>query len=95
MNATGTETANHVEEQLLTEVPWAVVVLNDPVNLLEYVTWVLAKVFGYPKERALRLTMEAHQTGRSIVWSGARERAEFFAQQLQALQLSAIIEKAA
>jgi ATP-dependent Clp protease adapter protein ClpS len=51
------------------------------------------KVFGYPKPRATRLTMEAHETGRCVAWSGAREQAEFCAQQLQALQLSAFIEK--
>ena len=94
MNATGTETATRAEEEILTDLPWTVVVLNDPVNLVDYVVWVLMKVLGYPKGRAILLTLEAHETGRCVVWSGEREQAEFFAQQLQALQLSAFIEKA-
>jgi ATP-dependent Clp protease adaptor protein ClpS len=93
MKAAGTETTTRPEEKLLTGVPWSVVVLNDPVNLVEYVVWAFMKVFGYPKPRATRLTMEAHETGRCVAWSGAREQAEFYAQQLQALQLSAFIEK--
>jgi ATP-dependent Clp protease adaptor protein ClpS len=39
--------------------------------------------------------MEVHQLGRSVVWSGQRERAEMHAQQLQAHQLKASIEKSA
>jgi ATP-dependent Clp protease adaptor protein ClpS len=93
MKATGTETATRAEEKLLTEAPWSVVVLNDPVNLVDYVVWAFMKVLGYPKARATLLTLEAHQNGRCVVWSGEREQAEFFAQQLQALQLSAFIEK--
>jgi len=94
MKATGTETATRAEEQVLADVPWNVIVLNDPVNLVDYVVWVFMKVLGYPKPRAVRLTLEAHESGRCVVWSGEREQAEFFAQQLQALQLGAFIEKA-
>ena len=77
------------------DVPWNVVVHDDPVNLMGYVTMVLMKIFGYDEERASKLMMEIHQLGRSVVWSGQRERAEMHTQQLQAHQLKASIEKSA
>lgn len=76
------------------EVPWNVVVHDDPVNLMGYVTWVLMKVFSYAEPKAARLMMQVHTQGRSIVWSGPRERAEFYAQQLQSHQLTTSLEKA-
>ena len=30
--------------------PWVVIVWNDPVNLMQYVVWVLQKLFGYSRE---------------------------------------------
>ncbi|MDQ3546973.1 MAG: ATP-dependent Clp protease adaptor ClpS, partial [Verrucomicrobiota bacterium] len=62
------------------DLPWNVVVHNDPVNLMSYVTMVFQKVFGYPKEKAELHMMEVHRDGRSILWSGVRERAELFVQ---------------
>jgi ATP-dependent Clp protease adaptor protein ClpS len=75
------------------DTPWNVVVHNDPVNLMTYVTRVFMKVLGYPRERAERHMMEVHQKGRSIVWTGVRERAETYVEQLQAYLLLATIEK--
>ena len=37
--------------------------------------------------------LEVHQNGRSIVWSGVRERAEAYVQQLHGYLLLATIEK--
>jgi len=74
--------------------PWNVVVLNDPVNLQSYVTMVFKRVFGYPESRAKHLMMEVHIRGRSIVWTGEREKAEFYVQQLHSWQLQTTMEKA-
>ncbi len=79
----------------LNEVPWNVLVLDDPVNLQAYVTMVLKRVFGYPHERAEALMLEVHQRGRSVVWTGGREKAEFYVQQLHGCQLQSKIEKSA
>ena len=76
-----------------TETPWNVVVHNDPVNLMSYVTMVFQRVFGYPRDRAERHMLEVHQKGRSILWSGMRERAELYVQQLHGYLLLATIEK--
>lgn len=75
------DTLTQTREKTALDMPWNVVVHDDPVNLMDYVTWVFRTVFGYPEEKAARMMMEVHTLGRSIVWSGARERAEFFAQQ--------------
>ena len=79
------------EEEL--DVPWQVVVHNDPVNLMTYVTMVFQRVFGYPREKAERHMLEVHHKGRSILWSGVRERAEFYVQQLHGYLLLATLEK--
>lgn len=76
------------------DVPWNVVVLNDPVNLQAYVTMVFKRVFGYPQARAETLMMEVHTLGRSVVWTGGREKAEFYVQQLHGWQLQTTMEKA-
>lgn len=75
------------------DVPWNVVVHNDPINKTNYVTMVFQKIFGYPKAKAERHMLEVHYKGRSIVWSGVRERAELYVQQLHGYQLLATLEK--
>ncbi len=87
------DTATLTRSQTALDVPWNVVVLDDPVNLMEYVTWVLMKVFGHPKAKAKRMMMEIHTRGKSVVWSGGRERAEHFVQLLHSHQLRATMEK--
>ena len=72
--------------------PWQVVVHNDPVNLMSYVTMVFQKVFGLPREKAERHMMEVHEQGRSILWTGMRERAELYVQQLHGHLLLATLE---
>ena len=75
------------------DAPWNVVVHDDPVNLMAYVTYVLMKIFGYDEKKATLLMMQVHKQGRSIVWTGQREKAEFYVQQLQARQLKTSLEK--
>jgi len=81
------------KEQEAGDVPWQVVVHNDPVNLMSYVTMVFQKVFGFTRERAEKHMLEVHQQGRSIVWSGLRERAELYVQQLHGYLLLATLER--
>ena len=56
--------------------PWVVLVWNDPINLMSYVTLVLQKLFGYSQEKATGLMMQVHENGRAVVSSGTREKAE-------------------
>ncbi len=58
------------------ERPWVVIVWNDPVNLMSYVTFVFQKLFGYSLEKATKLMLDVHQKGKAVVSSGPREKAE-------------------
>ncbi len=84
------EPDTETKQQLLE--PWSVVVMNDPVNLMNYVVMVFRRVFGYDYEKAKKHMLEVHQLGRSVVWSGERETAEHYVQQLQIWQLNAKLE---
>jgi ATP-dependent Clp protease adaptor protein ClpS len=64
------------EEVVDTERPWIVLVWNDPINLMDYVTHVFQKLFGYSKEKAHSLMLDVHLKGRAVVSSGSRESAE-------------------
>ena len=56
--------------------PWIVLVWNDPINLMSYVTFVLQKLFGYSREKAEQLMWDVHTKGKAVVSSGTREKAE-------------------
>jgi ATP-dependent Clp protease adaptor protein ClpS len=71
---------------------WRVVVLNDPVNLMSYVVAVFRRVLGFDEATARKHMMEVHEQGRSVVWSGLRERAEHHVFTLQQWHLTAILE---
>jgi ATP-dependent Clp protease adaptor protein ClpS len=60
-----------------TDLPWIVLVWNDPINLMSYVTFVLQKLFGYSREKATALMLDVHHKGRAVVSTGSREKAEF------------------
>ena len=73
--------------------PWIVLVWNDPINLMSYVTLVLQKLFGYSKEKATELMLDVHEKGRAVVSSGAREKAELDVFRLHEHGLWATMEK--
>jgi ATP-dependent Clp protease adaptor protein ClpS len=63
--------------------PYAVILHNDDLNTFEFVIGVLRKVFHYGLTKAFMLTMRAHVSGRTIVWSGVLEVAELKADQIR------------
>jgi ATP-dependent Clp protease adaptor protein ClpS len=64
--------------------PWVVIVWNDPINLMSYVTFVFQKLFGYSKQEATRLMLQVHHEGKAVVSSGTREKAEYDVARLHA-----------
>lgn len=64
------------DEVVEPDVPWIVLVWNDPINTMSYVTFVFQKLFGYSREKATKLMLDVHHKGRAVVSSGTRERAE-------------------
>jgi ATP-dependent Clp protease adaptor protein ClpS len=75
------------------DVPWIVIVWNDPINLMSYVTWVFQKLFGYSHAKAERLMMDVHTKGKAVVSSGEREKAESDVARLHAHGLWATMQK--
>jgi len=65
-----------IHETTETDLPWIVLVWNDPINLMSYVSFVFQKLFGYSKEKADLLMLDVHEKGRAVVSSGTREHAE-------------------
>lgn len=89
-----TSTLTETDTQVSNQKPWNVIVHDDPVNLMAYVTLILQKVFGYDVNHATTLMLQVHKEGLSVVWSGELEKAEFYAQQLQIHQLKTTLETA-
>jgi ATP-dependent Clp protease adaptor protein ClpS len=56
---------------------------NDDINGFEYVVAVLRQVFNYGQLKVFWLTLKAHVTGRSVVWTSSLEVAELKADQLR------------
>lgn len=73
--------------------PWVVIVHNDPINLMSYVTWVFKRLFGYDQATAHKLMMDVHTKGRAVVSSGPREKAEADCHRLHAYGLWATMTK--
>jgi ATP-dependent Clp protease adaptor protein ClpS len=73
--------------------PWIVIVWNDPINLMTYVTYVFQKLFGFSKEKAERLMMQVHVEGKAVVSGGTREKAEHDVARLQAHGLWATLRQ--
>jgi ATP-dependent Clp protease adaptor protein ClpS len=75
------------------DVPWVVIVWNDPVNTIDYVILVFQKLFGYSRAKASRLTMQVHNDGQAVVSSGSREKCEADVARLHAYGLWATMQK--
>jgi ATP-dependent Clp protease adaptor protein ClpS len=75
------------------DVPWIVIVWNDPINLMSYVVFVFQKLFGYPKEKATKLMLDVHHKGKAVVSSGPREKAEYDVYRLHNHGLWATMQK--
>jgi ATP-dependent Clp protease adaptor protein ClpS len=72
---------------------WLVIVWNDPINLMSYVTFVFQKLFGYSRDRATKLMLDVHHKGKAVVSSGGREKAEFDVSRLHAHGLWATMQR--
>ncbi len=79
--------------ELKRDLPWNVVVWDDPINLMVYVTYVFQKLFNFSKEKAHRLMMEVHTTGKAIVATEPREKAELDVMRLHSHGLWATMEQ--
>ncbi|GAA3740968.1 hypothetical protein GCM10022239_15890 [Leifsonia bigeumensis] len=83
-----------VRERSALDVPWVTIVLNDPVNLMSYVSYVFRSYFGYTPAEAERLMLQVHLTGRAVVATGPREEMERHVEAMHDYGLWATLGKA-
>ena len=69
------------------------IVWNDPISLMSYVTLVFQKLFGYSHEKAARLMLQVHHEGKAVVSSGTREKSELDVSRLHAHGLWATMQQ--
>ena len=68
---------------------WLVIVRNDNHNTFEHVAQTLASVIpGVSIDQGHRIADQIHGSGQAIVWSGPREPAEHYWEQLKAAGLT-------
>lgn len=95
--AAGPSTAVRPDEETVessfADRPWIVLVWNDPINLMSYVTFVFQKLFGYSLEKATQLMLDVHEKGKAVVSSGNREKAEMDVYRLHEHGLWATMQK--
>lgn len=64
--------------------PYHVVLLDDDDHTYEYVIEMLMQLFGHAPEKAYAMAVEVDRSGRVIVETAHRERAELKRDQIQA-----------
>jgi ATP-dependent Clp protease adaptor protein ClpS len=68
---------------------WRVIVRNDSRNTFEHVAQTLASVLpGVSVEQGHRIADQIHNSGQAIVWTGPREPAEHYWEQLDSAGLT-------
>mgnify|MGYP001411624671 CR=1 FL=1 len=82
-------------DQILNKSPkYKVLLHNDPVNSMEYVTTSLREVVPQLSEQdAISIMLEAHNTGIGLVIICDLEPAEFYSESLRSKGLTSSIEK--
>ena len=63
---------------------WRVIVLNDDHNTFDGVASALSRIIpGVSLDQGYAIADKIHNTGQAIVWSGQKEPAEFYWEQLK------------
>ena len=81
------------QERQARDMPWNVIVWNDPVTLMSYVVLVFRRLFGHDQETATRLMLQVHNEGKAVVATQPREQAEVSVAQLHAFGLQATLAR--
>lgn len=87
------EEVTDTDEVVDPDLPWDVVVWDDPVNLMAYVVHVFRKVLKVDEAIARKLMLEVHNEGRSLVASEPRDVAERYVRELHAHGLHATMRR--
>ena len=82
------------DTEIITTVPWWVLLHNDDKNFMDHVGRVLVKIMDFDPQTAFSKMMEAHKTGLSHLATYDRKEAELRAELLFKHNLVATIEPA-
>lgn len=82
-----------IDEDVVADRPWVVIVWNDPVNTMQYVAYVFQKLFGFSKEKANKLMLQVHNEGKAVVSSGNKAQSELHVSKLHSYGLWATMTK--
>ena len=86
-------TVAELQKEELTNTLWVCVVWNDPINLMNYVTYVFMTYFKYSKEKAEKLMLQVHNDSKAVVSSGSREEMEKDVNAMHSYGLWATLQK--
>ncbi len=81
-------------ESTVLDSPWVTIVWNDPVNLMNYVSWVFRSYFGFSRAEADARMLQVHHDGRAVVATGGREKMERHVEAMHDFGLWATLAKA-
>ena len=87
------EQTERIESTML-DSPWVTIVWNDPVNLMNYVSWVFRSYFGFSRAEANVRMLQVHHDGRAVVATGSREEMERHVEAMHDVGLWATLAKA-
>jgi ATP-dependent Clp protease adaptor protein ClpS len=73
--------------------PYHVILLNDDDHTYQYVIYMLQKLFGHPPETGFKMAEEVDRTGRVIVDTTSRERAELKQEQIHGFGADPLIPR--
>lgn len=92
--AGGQAVAPRPVESEQTQTPWSVVVWDDPVNLMSYVSHVFEVYFHYSRSKSEQLMLQVHNEGKAVVATGERELMERHVVAMHGYGLLATLEEA-
>lgn len=75
-------------------VPWHVILYNDDWHTIDEVVLQVQKATGYALERAVAITLEVHESGRAVVFTGDKEECRRVAAVLREIRLQVEIDEA-
>ncbi len=91
-----TETTPTIETGTTTDInlgkPYNVILFNDKHHSMNEVVSQIMKATGCSPQNAASIMMEAHNTGRAVVWTGHKERCEHIANVLEEIRLGTKVE---
>jgi len=64
---------------------WKVILLDDDVTTIDFVVELIVSVFRKPRDEAVKLTNQVHETGSAIITITSLERAELYVDQVKSL----------